>query len=102
MENVITRIVEVEKECAQEVDKAERESRMTIEAHRETLEEKKAREFALIDKAGQERLSSALEEAKRTSEAETRAASGEYGRLHEDPELTETIQKKVLSLLLTS
>ena len=101
MENVITRIVEIEKQCTEEVEKAELEYRKKIDAHKNTLEEKKARECALIVTAGNQRLEQALEEAKRQSEAEQLAASSDNERLYQDPALNEAIKEKIISILIT-
>ena len=100
MENVITRIVEIEKQCAGEVEKAEREYREKIEVHKSVIEGKKAKEFALIITAGNERLSQALEEAKRQTEAASLAASTVHEGLYRDSALNEAIKEKVVSILL--
>ena len=49
METIITRIVEIEKQCTAEVEQAERESKERVEAHRQALEERKKKEFAAIE-----------------------------------------------------
>jgi protein-tyrosine-phosphatase len=102
MDNVITRILDVEKECAEEVEKAEREYRQKIEAYKKELEEKKAREFDLIIAAGNEKLSQALETAKRKAESEFITLKRESERLYQDPTLTDAIKEKILSILLTT
>lgn len=101
MENVITRIVEIEKQCAEEIEKAQWESTNMIDAYRLTLEEKKEKEFAAIISAGNERLAQAIEEAKEQTRIESGAASKENERLVQDPELKKAIKEKILSILLS-
>jgi hypothetical protein len=100
MENVIARIVEIEKQCAQDIDQAEQEYSEKIEAHRRTLEEKKAIESARIVETGNARLEQALAEAKRQTEAAYSAASRDHERLYQDPALIEEIKEKITSILL--
>ena len=100
MENVITQIVEIEKQCAEEVEKAEREYRKKIEVYKNTIEEKKAREVALIITEGNERLAQALEQAKKQTEAELLASTGDNEKLYQDQVLNEEIKEKIVSILL--
>ncbi len=100
MDNVITQIVKIEKQCADEVENAEREYRKKIEVYKNTIEEKKAREFALIITKGNERLAQALEEAKRQTDAEFLASTINNEKLYQDPVLNEEIKEKIVSILL--
>jgi len=100
MENVITQIVEIEKQCAGEVEKAEREYREKIEVYKNTIEEKKSREIALIVTEGNERLAQALEQAKKQTEAEFLASTRDNEKLYQDQVLTEEIKEKIVSILL--
>jgi len=102
MENIITRIMEIEQKCAEEIQQAEQESGRKIEAHKQVLEEKKAGEFSLILTAGNARAAQAVEEAKKRIEAEALAATKEYEGLHQDPNLREEIKEKIISILLAS
>jgi protein-tyrosine-phosphatase len=102
MENVITRIIEVEKQCADEVEKAEQEYRQKIDAYKKTIEEKKAREFELIITAEKEKLTQALDEAKKKSEADAIAERRDDEQLYQDPALNEAIKEKILSILLAT
>jgi Zn-dependent M32 family carboxypeptidase len=101
MDNVITQIVEIEKQCAEEVEKAEREYEKKIETYKNTIEEKKAREFALIISEGNERLAHALEEAERQTEAAFSASTRNNEKLYQDPALNEEIKGNIVSILLT-
>ncbi|MBN2568361.1 MAG: hypothetical protein JXB42_02905 [Deltaproteobacteria bacterium] len=100
MENVITQIVEIEKQCTEEVEKAEREYRKKIEEYKNTIEEKKEREIALIITKGNERLTLALEDAKKQTEAEFLASTRDNERLYQDRALNEEIKGEIVSILL--
>lgn len=100
MDTVMTKILEVEKECAGKVDKAERECRQNIEAYKKAIEEKKSREFDLIIAAGNEKLKEALDRAKKQAESESIALQRDSERLYQDRELTDAVKEKILSILL--
>ena len=100
MENVITQIVEIEKQCAEKVEKVEMESRKNIEAHKNTIEEKKACEIALIVTKSNERLAQALEQAKKQTEAEFLDSTRDNERFYQDQVLNEEIKEEIVSILL--
>ena len=101
MEDMITRIVEIEKQCAGEIETAEREYRQRIEEHKGALEKRKAAECARIVSEGAGRLAQAIEETQKKTEAESKAAGGDIERLYQDPALDREIQEKIVSILLT-
>ncbi len=96
----MTKILEVEKECAGKVDRAERECRQNIEAYKKAIEEKKSREFDLIIAAGNEKLKEALDRAKKQAESESIALQRDSERLYQDRELIDAVKEKILSILL--
>jgi len=100
MEEVISRIMELEKQCADEVEEAEQASRRNIEARRKTIEEKKSGEYARILHENNELLTQATEEAKREIEAKFQAAEEEMERLRQDRSLAGEIREKILAILL--
>ena len=100
MDTVMTKILEVEKECAGKVDRAERECRQNIEAYKKAIEEKKSREFDLIIAAGNEKLEEALDRAKKQAESKSVALQRDSERLYQDRELTDAVKEKILSILL--
>jgi len=102
METAITKILEVEKECAEKIEKAEGEYRQKIEAHKKELQEKKLREFDLIITAGNEKLQEALDSAKEQAESAFITLRRDSEKLYQDPALTDTIKETVLSILLTT
>ncbi len=101
METIITRIVEIEKQCTAEVEQAERESKERVEAHRQALEERKKKEFAAIEAANKESLARALEEAGAEAARESEAVRRDHERLEQDAGLKEEVRGKILSMLLS-
>ncbi|MCU0595885.1 MAG: hypothetical protein MUC98_10555 [Desulfobacterota bacterium] len=102
MDEVITRIVEIERQCSADVELAELEYGKKIEAHRRILEEKKARECALILSQENARLTRALEVAKRQVEASSVALRRESENTVQNPALIEAIKEEIISILLKS
>ncbi len=102
MEEIISRIMEIEKQCADAVEQTEQESRRNIEAHRKTVEERKTGEYARIIRENNKRLAQAIEGAKREIEVEFRAAEEEMERLQQDLTLTGEIGETIVSILLES
>lgn len=100
MGDMIARIVEVERQCADEVEKAERAWREKIETHRKTIEERKSRECARIVSEGEARLKEAVEEEKNKGEAALQMARGDIERLYRDPSLDRELQERIISILL--
>lgn len=101
MEDMITRIVEIEKQCADEIEKAEQACRQKIEAHKGAAQKKKTGEYARIVGEGNDRLAQAIEEAEKKTEAEFRAAQSDVERLYQDTLMDREIQEKIVSILLT-
>jgi len=102
MDDVITRIVEIERQCSADVEQARFEYGKTIEAHKRVLEEKKVTERARIISIENTRLTQAVEDAKREIEAASDAVRREHDRLFENHVLKGAIQEDIISILLTS
>lgn len=102
MDNIITRILEIEQQCAEEIQRTEQESRRKIEAHKQMLEEKKAGEIARLQADGNARVARAVEEARKRMESEAMAAVKEYEEWYQDKTLREEIKEKIRSILLAS
>ncbi len=102
MDDVITRIVEIEKQCSADVEQARLEYGKTIEAHKRVLEEKKTKERALIISMENTRLTQAVEDAKTEIEAASAAVRRDSDRLFEDHVLKGAIKEDIISILLTS
>lgn len=101
MDAVITRIIEIEKQCAMEIKRAEDVSRERIEAHKRDLKEKREQEYARIRAAEDARASRAIEALKKQTEAAFSAACRNDESRFQDPAVTEAIQEKILTILLT-
>jgi hypothetical protein len=101
MDAVITRIIEIEKQCAMEIKQAEDLCREKIEAHKRDLKEKKGGEYARIMAAGDARATQAIEALKKQTESAFLAAGRDDESRFQDPALTKTIKEKILVILLT-
>jgi len=102
MDDVITRIVEIERQCSADVEQARLEYGKTIEAHKRVLEEKKAKERARIISIENTRLTQAVEDAKTEIEAASAAIRRESESLLEDQLLKKAIKEDIISILLTN
>lgn len=100
MNDVITRIVEIEKQCSADVEQARLEYGKNIEAHKRVLEEAKSSERSRIILAENTRLTQAVEDAKKRTEAALTEVLKEEERRLIDPALGEAIKKDVISILL--
>jgi hypothetical protein len=100
MDEVITRIIEVEKQCATDVEQTEAEYLKRIEAHKRILEEKKITERAQITAAESTRLKQAVEKAKRQTETDSAVFRRTGESRLQDPVLNEAIKKDIISILL--
>jgi hypothetical protein len=100
MDTVIARIIEIERESTLDIERAEGASRENIEAHRRTLEEEKERTHALIITTEKSRLTQAVLEAKRKTEATSAALQRDRESIFQDPLLNETIKEDIISILL--
>ena len=100
MDTVITRIIEIEKQSAADIERAEDAYRKNIEAHQRTLEENKERAHAQIISTENDRLKQALSELnKRTEEASLTSARED--EIHfQNPALIEAIKEKIVAILL--
>ncbi|MBN2297881.1 MAG: hypothetical protein JXM72_04780 [Deltaproteobacteria bacterium] len=100
MENVITRIVEIEKQCAQDIANAEQEYRKTIEIHKRAIEDKKAKAFNNIDIEANKRLNRAIEDARSKAQADSLAARDSFGRIYKDSSIHKSVKEKIVSIIL--
>jgi hypothetical protein len=100
MDDVITRVVEIERQCSAEVEQVRRDSARTIEARRLLLDEEAARERERIAAAENAGVAEALAEAKKISAAVFSEARTDSDRLFEDPLLKEAVRREILAILL--
>jgi len=87
MDDVITRIVDIERQCSAAIEEAQLEYEKKIEAHKRLLEEKKSEESARIISAQKDRLTQAVETAKKQIEAASAAFINNNANLFQDPVL---------------
>jgi len=100
MDTVVARIIEIERESTQDIERAEEASRQKIEAHRRTLTDKKEQAHVNIIFTENNRLAQAILEAKRQTEAASVAFQRDCEHPFHDPVLTETIKEDMISILL--
>ena len=100
MDDVITRIVEIERQCSADVENVQRESRNRIEAHRQFLEDEKKMEQDQIISMESARLAGAVEETAAKIKTEFEASEKESDILFQDPVLQERIRENIISILL--
>lgn len=101
MDAVITRIIETEKECALDIQKAEEASRQKIEAHRLALEKEKEQAFAAILSTQNNRLTQALESLNSQTEAALLTQGKAYDSRFQNPSAIETVKEKIIDILLS-
>ena len=102
MDEVITRIMEMERQCSNDVEQAEAEYSKKIEEHKHILEEKKTKEHARIISAESTRLTQAIEKTKREIEAVSTGFRRDSESRLQDPVLNEAIKEDIISILLKS
>jgi Fe2+ transport system protein B len=99
MDDLITRIVEIEKQCSAAVEEAQLDYGKNIEAHQRLLEEKKAKERARIIAAENTRLTNTIEEAKKQIASVSEALQRDNENLFQDSARNESIKKDMISIL---
>lgn len=100
MDGVITSVLEIERQSAREIERAEETYRKNIEGHRRTLEEKKEKEHAQIISAENSRLTQNLQELNKQTEEAFLAAARDFENRFNDPALVEAIKEKIVAILL--
>jgi hypothetical protein len=101
-DNVISRIIEVERQCADAVEKAERNYRREIALYKQVLEEKKKNELERISAAEKARLLRAIEEKKEQIEIISKELAHTIDKLLEDASLNEAVKEKIVTMVLSS
>ena len=101
MVNVITRIMDIEKQSARDIERAEEISQKNIEVHRRALEEEKNRAHDLIITKEQARLTQTLQALNKQIEEASKAAGKGYETLFQDPATVNAIKERIAAILLT-
>lgn len=102
VDEVIIRIMEIEKQCAADVEKAEAEYLKRVQEHKHILREKRTTERAGIAAAESTRITQAIEKAKRQTEADSAAFRQDSESRFRDPVLNKAIKEDIISILLES
>lgn len=100
MDSLITRIVEIEKNSALDIERAQNASRKNIEEHRLALEEEKKRTHLLITSTENSRLTDTLQALKKQNEEALLTAVNDYETRLQDPVLVEAIKRKIVAVIL--
>jgi len=100
MDAVITRIIEIEKQSAMDIERAEDTYRKNIEAHHHTLDGEKEIAHADIISTENTRLAEALRVLNNQTEETSLASARDYEMRFHDPTLVEAIKKRIVAILL--
>jgi hypothetical protein len=100
MDAVITRIIEIEKQSAMDIDRAEDTYRKNIEAHRLTLEKNKESSHTQIISKENTRLTQTLETLKKQTEGVSISSGRDYESRFNNPALVDAIKEKIVAILL--
>ena len=100
MDNIIKKIIEVEKVCSEDIENAGLEYKKKIESLRRELENKKARAEAEILEINKKRYKSAVEEANEHVKQELNEINKEKDLLIQDRELCEAVKERIILIVL--
>ncbi len=100
MDSLITRIVEIEKNSALDIERAQSASRRNIEEHRLALEEEKKRTHLLITSTENSRLTDALQALKKQNDEALLTAVNDYEISLQDPAKVEAVKEKIVAIIL--
>jgi len=100
MNDIIKKIIEVERACSEDIENAALEYKKKIETLRYELENKKAQEKAEILERNKKRFRSAVEEANEHVKKELNEIHKEKDMLIQDKELCKAIKERIVSIVL--
>jgi len=100
MDEIIKKIIEVEKVCSDDIEDAELEYKKKIETLRFELENKKAQAKAEILESNKKRFKSAVEEANEYVKKELNEIHKEKDLLIQDRELCKAIKERIVLIVL--
>ena len=100
MNDIIKKIIEVEKACSEDIESAELEYKNKIETLRYELENKKAQAKAEILESNKKRFKSAIEEANEHVTKELNEIHKEKDLLVKDRKLCSAIEGRIVSIVL--
>ncbi len=99
-ESIIARVVAVEKQYAKEVERAEAENGMRVEAHKKRLEQKKAAHEKKVRESNKQQLDAAIEKAGREAAEKLRLLEDEWAKLHDDTALLAAARRTIAEIIL--
>jgi hypothetical protein len=100
MDELITRIVEIERQSEADVRLAESQYAECIDALRRSLEEEMTSKRERILSDANSRFTEAVDEARKRADADTASIKNSSERVFQDPVLIEEIKETVISILL--
>ena len=100
MDDIIKKIVEVEKACSEDVEHAALEYRGKIDMLKHELEDKKAQAEAEILESNKKRYKSLVEDTNEQVKAELKEIHEETDLLIQDRELCKAIKERIVSIVL--
>jgi hypothetical protein len=100
MNDIIKKIIEVERVCSQDIENAVLEYRKKIETLKYELENRKAQAKAEILESNKKRFRSAVEEANEHVRKELSEIHKEKDLLIQDRELCKAIKERIVSIVL--
>ena len=100
MDEVIARIIEVERQCAEAIEQAEAESLRRIEEHQRACEAKKQEERLKIIASENIRRTRTISEAKQSIQQQSADALKDTERLFADPHLQARLKEEIINILL--
>jgi len=100
MDDMIKKIIEVEKVCSEDIEDAGLEYKKKIENLRYELENKKAQAKAEILESNKKRFKSAVEEANEYVKKELNEIHKEKDLLIQDRELCKAIKERIVLIIL--
>jgi len=101
MDDLVTRIVEIERQCSADIEQARLAYGKRIEDHKRVLEERKINEHARISSIENSRLTEAVQEAKKQIEVTSAALRRDNESRLQDPVLKAMVQEDIISILFT-
>jgi F0F1-type ATP synthase membrane subunit b/b' len=100
MDDIIRKIVEVEKVCSEDLENAALESRRKIDTLKYELENKRAQAEAEILESNKKRYKSLVEDANEQVKSELNEIHKETDLLIQDRELCEAIKERIVTIVL--
>jgi len=99
MDEVITRIVAIERQCSADVEQVRQEYEKNLESRKQSLVDQKTGAFAQITAAEKLRLTKAMEKAKKQNDEASLAFQRDCEIPFQNQVLAKTIKEEIISIL---